>query len=522
MKKLLLIFILIWVITFSFKQIYAQIPISTLEQLQNIGNIPDYPLNGNYILINDIDASATKSWNNGKGFKPIGDTYHEFTGIFDGDNKTISNLYINRPDETMIGLFSSNFNSYIKNLTLYNIHIIGKSKVGAISGIDGNIINCRISGEVKAIEWTVGGIIGTFGYIENCSYSGIVNGGMGQVGGLIGEEGYVENSSSSGIVSGDLYVGGIMGDGNLIKNSYSTCKVKGRNNVGGLFGKGGNDHNCYSTGIVEGQNIVGGLGGINYGLVENCYATGPTSGTQYVDGLLGISIAVYSASVEDCFFDLNTTGRNDGHYRGRTTEEMMNPATFTNWDFQNVWWMVPGKSYPVLRPVRYVGINVKPAQTYRLPAEFKISFSEPVRNFTFDDVDFSTSTVQGIKGMLTPDDVTTTITAMDCFTTWTLRLTDAASTTGIIVMRVPVAAAMNAANYPTTESATLIQPLIEPTYGDLNADGLVNTIDRDILIALILDPQSIWWTRLLPDAADLNKDGIIDVADLITLIAILK
>ncbi|HOE62988.1 MAG TPA: dockerin type I repeat-containing protein [Candidatus Sumerlaeota bacterium] len=427
----------------------------------------------------------------------------------------------------MIGLFSRSFNSQIRNLTLLNIYTLGKNKVGSIAGVEGHIINCHTVGEVRAIDGIVGGIAASFARIENCSFRGIVKGDNEQIGrligGLAGSDSWIKNSYSFANVIGVSYVGGLIGDSGSIQKSYSCSNVIGVDYVGGLFGKGGGAENCYSTGKVIGQNCVGGLGGINYGVVKNCYATSPTSGTKYVDGLIGIAIADYTARVEDSFFDINTTNQDDGHYGGRTTDEMMNPETFTNWDFENVWWMIPGKTYPLLRPVRYVGLNIKPEQSFGLPAEFKIIFDEPVRNFTFDDVDISLSTVGGILGTLTPDDAPTTITAMDCFTTWTLRLEDAASTTGLIVMRLPVAAAMNAANYPTTESVTLILPLIEPLFGDLNADGVINTLDRDILIALILDPKSLWHSRLLlPSAADINKDGVINVADIISLITYLK
>ncbi len=50
----------------------AQIEINDIDELQLIGNDPGYPLNGDYVLGNDIDASATASWNSGAGFKPIG------------------------------------------------------------------------------------------------------------------------------------------------------------------------------------------------------------------------------------------------------------------------------------------------------------------------------------------------------------------------------------------------------------------------------------------------------------------
>ena len=46
----------------------AQIEINDIDELQLIGNDPGYPLDGDYVLGNDIDASATTSWNGDAGF----------------------------------------------------------------------------------------------------------------------------------------------------------------------------------------------------------------------------------------------------------------------------------------------------------------------------------------------------------------------------------------------------------------------------------------------------------------------
>ena len=49
----------------------AQIDISSVEDLQKIGNDDLYPVDAAYELIQDIDASGTSDWNGGLGFKPI-------------------------------------------------------------------------------------------------------------------------------------------------------------------------------------------------------------------------------------------------------------------------------------------------------------------------------------------------------------------------------------------------------------------------------------------------------------------
>ena len=53
--------------------------------LQGIGS-SSYLLSQSYKLVNDIDASGTVHWNDGKGFKPIGSGgyYNEFSGSLNG------------------------------------------------------------------------------------------------------------------------------------------------------------------------------------------------------------------------------------------------------------------------------------------------------------------------------------------------------------------------------------------------------------------------------------------------------
>src|SRR5690625_6016543 len=74
--------------------------VSTIEQLQKIRNYSDKF----YKQTNDIDASQTKNWNDGRGFLPIGDDLIQFSGNYDGSNFKITHLTINNFDEAS-GLF---------------------------------------------------------------------------------------------------------------------------------------------------------------------------------------------------------------------------------------------------------------------------------------------------------------------------------------------------------------------------------------------------------------------------------
>ncbi|MCK5460878.1 hypothetical protein KAI58_02745, partial [Candidatus Gracilibacteria bacterium] len=107
------------------------IEITSCEALQRIGHstvngvtVTALPLDGDYILTQDIDCSATTGWNSGQGFDPIGDHTNKFTGTFDGKNYKISNLYINRNNKYYVGLFGYALGSgELKNVEFVNVDI---------------------------------------------------------------------------------------------------------------------------------------------------------------------------------------------------------------------------------------------------------------------------------------------------------------------------------------------------------------------------------------------------------------
>ena len=63
-----------------------------------------------YIQTADISFPTTgddaiNTWDGGAGWTPIGNSSTYFTGYYDGQNHTISNLYINRSSTDYVGLF---------------------------------------------------------------------------------------------------------------------------------------------------------------------------------------------------------------------------------------------------------------------------------------------------------------------------------------------------------------------------------------------------------------------------------
>lgn len=252
-------------------------------------------LSGLYALGIDIDASATSGWNSGAGFEPVGNIYYYFTGIFDGLGHTVTGLTINRPSESLSGLFGFiGSGSIVRNVGLNGGSVTGGDGVGGLVGenASGTIYNSYSTGTVTGGD-AVGGLVGhnLFGTISNSYSTGSVT-GSSSVGGLVGYTvGTISNSYSTGSVTGLYNIGGLVGVSySTISNSYSTGSVTGASSVGGLVGHGlGTITDSYSTGSVTGQHEVGGLVGYNNGgTISNSYSTGSVTGYNYnIGGLVG-------------------------------------------------------------------------------------------------------------------------------------------------------------------------------------------------------------------------------------------
>ncbi len=282
-------------------------------------------LSAHFILGNDIDASETKTWNDGAGFIPIGEkfydisgwTEHPFTGSLGGNGHTISGIYIYDLENSSIISPSSGLFGYIgsegrvMDLELMGLEIEGNNTVGyTVGGLvgynEGLISNCFFQGSVSGVGG-VGGLVGANdqGSVINCHTDVNLNdlGTLDNIGGLIGvNNGKVEDCSSTGIVTGSFYTGGLIGanGGGFINNSYSTCEVNSDVAGGGLIGRNNEASisDCYATGSVYGTDYVGGLIGWNEGNVLNCHSTGDIRGMEgRVGGLLGVS----TGDIANCY-----------------------------------------------------------------------------------------------------------------------------------------------------------------------------------------------------------------------------
>ena len=97
------------------------------------------------------NAAVNKSqWTEGIGWQPIGGELYRFSSIFEGNNKTISNLRVNRPQSNNLGLFGvAGVDAEISNIGLLNVNIKGSNSIGGLVGDNlGIITNSYTTGEV--------------------------------------------------------------------------------------------------------------------------------------------------------------------------------------------------------------------------------------------------------------------------------------------------------------------------------------------------------------------------------------
>ena len=236
---------------------------------------------GSHTLMNDIDSTtpgyqelASQTADEGKGWRPIGTwSLSAFTGSFDGQGYEIKDLFINRPNESPVGLFGyTGEEGSIKDTNLVNVAAAGYYYVGALVGFNNGIIT-------------------------NSYSTGNVSGTVGMAGGLVGKNtGTVSYSYSTAIVSGVVNAGGLVGDNwrGTVSDSYSTGNVIGSSCAGGLvaYSNNGTVINSYSTGSVTGYEDVGGMVGRNHeGTASNSFWNIQTSGQTTSDGGTGKSTA---------------------------------------------------------------------------------------------------------------------------------------------------------------------------------------------------------------------------------------
>ncbi|WP_099192677.1 GLUG motif-containing protein [Tepidibacter mesophilus] len=328
--------------------------IKTKEQLKKMRNNP----NEHYKLGADIDLE-NEEW------EPIGSLKLPYKGSFDGNGYTISNLKINKPSSDCVGFFGYAEECVVKNVKINNIDVKGKVSVGGLIGriqhdkpIDTIIENCKVEGKGKVNgSQNVGGLIGWIAtkniHVIDCASKVDIEGTRHYVGGLIGNtNGRVEKSYATGnVVSRGDAVGGLIGTSayNNTTECYATGDVFGNLYVGGLVGASswGKIENCFSLGDVTGNN-AGGIVGVKSSTLKNSYSIGKVNG-NITGGLVGKEDR--ELDIKNSYYDSEVSEYPPKKATdvARITSQMKSKTTFAGWDFENIWDIEEGNSYPYLR-----------------------------------------------------------------------------------------------------------------------------------------------------------------------------
>jgi uncharacterized protein (TIGR02145 family)/uncharacterized repeat protein (TIGR02543 family) len=286
--------------------------------------------------INDINLDMAP-YNENEGWDPIG-VYGDdgFSGTYNGNGHTIEGLYINRPAHDDQGLFGFAYQADISNLGLTGVDITGNDYVGGLVGFcyQSEISNSFSTGSVSGQSY-IGGLIGGLRESVNLAYchsTGEVNAEGNWVGGLAGL--VMDNSSISQCFSAS----------NVCASGYS---------AGGLSGTIEYDctiRNSYATGNVHGLQWVGGMTGwVDQSTITNSYSLGSVSselGTN-TGGFVGNGVDM---EVIHSYWNTETSGMSESVVgEGKTSVEMINRSTYTDWDFESIWSIVGNESYPYLQ-----------------------------------------------------------------------------------------------------------------------------------------------------------------------------
>ncbi|MQN69402.1 hypothetical protein [Segatella copri] len=200
---------------------------------------------------------------------PIGNfARNKYQGTFDGNGKTISNLYIINAASEHLGFFGYAEKGSIKNITFDNAKV--KSTVDHCTGILAGFEELCIIENIKTLA--------------NCSVEG-----KDHVGGIAGRaSGDIGNCENHAMAKGAFSVGGIVGDYRDSGKSIISCANYGvvtgtGNSVGGIAGHFGlgTIQNCANYGDITGADIVGNLIGEGYTCnLINVLGTGNVTATS--------------------------------------------------------------------------------------------------------------------------------------------------------------------------------------------------------------------------------------------------
>ncbi|MBQ3711699.1 MAG: hypothetical protein II891_04815 [Bacteroidales bacterium] len=308
-----------------------------ISSVRDFRNLITYSTNG-YTEGEGVAASAINSAYyqqtadiDFKGVKmaPIGDSDHQFTGQYDGNDKQLQNVNISETG-AFAGIFAYvNGSASIKDLTVSgSITKTGSTDNSCVGGIAGivrgaaTVTGCTNNTTITSSATYTGGIAGRLYQstsstaISGCTNNGSVTSSVSYTGGIVGQQihgGTIVECVNKGTVSGTSYVGGIVGDMGAASATPSAISFISF---------------CRNDATINASaNCSGGIAGriINGSVVSSCFAKGTVSSESYdVGGIAGLvqvnnSNANSRVCVYDCLTAMNvTTTRSGSENEART------------------------------------------------------------------------------------------------------------------------------------------------------------------------------------------------------------
>ncbi|MFR2846107.1 MAG: hypothetical protein ACLTC4_02735 [Hungatella hathewayi] len=213
---------------------------------------------------------------------PIGySTSNKYTGVLDGNQKQIKNMWMNRGStwySALIGVMGEN--AVVKDLGVATGKVVSTGSyaagiAGYAEGKDIALLRCWNGIEVKGSR-IIGGIVGGMTSCPNLRIEGCYN--LGDIA--------ATGDYSSGIVSAIYACSDV-----TVKNCYNLGAISGANRIGGIVGyfnersagPASMDH-CYNAGKITGRGYYGGVCGTSVGVITDCYYDNKYAGAGSVSG----------------------------------------------------------------------------------------------------------------------------------------------------------------------------------------------------------------------------------------------
>ncbi len=447
--------------------------ISTIRQLNAIRRNQS----ASYRLIANIDMTDYE-------WISIGSLDAPFTGTFDGNGYQLSNLSIDMPNDSYLGLFgyvhcSSNTVPNMYNLKLTIDKLNGKDYIGSFIGYgeNVNIRNVSVITLINNSNPTTGYIGGIIGYglnskVTRGAVSGVINSTGDNVGGI------------AGYLSGNMSL------------SYNEAKIYGHSNVGGLVGYIiGDISDVYNLGIIIDSDAIANTGGIVG------YLNGNINNSYYL-GLLDINDSITYENIG------LIVGNNDGgtitnsyYYNPYnilnnvygseiTGTNIYDKQSYVGFDFTNNWSIGTTSLLPTIKNLDFNTLT-----------DFSINESLIVNlNDDYEDISISSNPSNYRYNYLYSSDNTEIVTI---------------DKNGLIIPKQAGTATISVYSIELNITKTINITVEDYIRGDLNNDRTVTLTDLVILRRYLAGLDTLNDTAL--KGADINKDNDITLTDLVRI-----